>query len=397
MKAVREGRALYRALPVLSGAALAIGGFLVLDFLSIRPTRISGASGMRGLEILTFAETVTLLGVYLAMVAGLFLKPPSRQRLLVVLACLGLFLFVFFAARGADRTVSDLPAARVFPASGAWLGFLGAALVFSAESAGLRGRFFRAAAGGILLCAIAVLLFSGQLDNLSILREYANRSGRFWQEILTHIFLSAAAVSAAAAMGIPLGLAAFVNSRLERGVFGIANSVQTIPSLALFGLLISPLAWLSRTSPLLSRLGVQGVGWTPALIALSLYALLPIVRNTYTAFKIIDPAVIDAGKGMGMSRSQLFLTVELPVALPVILGGIRIAGVQTVGNTAVAALIGAGGLGQFIFQGLGEAAPDLILLGALSTVTLALAADAVFGVLSEISRPGGMQERVEGG
>jgi osmoprotectant transport system permease protein len=116
------------------------------------------------------------------------------------------------------------------------------------------------------------------------------------------------------------------------------------------------------------------------------------VRNTYTAFRIIDEAVIDAGKGMGMNRRQLFLTVELPVALPVILGGIRIAGVQTVGNTAVAALIGAGGLGQFIFQGLGEAAPDLVLLGALSTVVLALATDGIFRALAEAARPGGLKE-----
>jgi osmoprotectant transport system permease protein len=123
-----------------------------------------------------------------------------------------------------------------------------------------------------------------------------------------------------------------------------------------------------------------------------MYALLPVVRNTYTAFRIIDAAVIDAGKGMGMNRRQLFFTVELPVALPVILGGIRIAGVQTVGNTAVAALIGAGGLGQFIFQGLGEAAPDLILLGAISTVALALAADGLFGTLAKISRPGGFRQ-----
>jgi osmoprotectant transport system permease protein len=251
---------------------------------------------------------------------------------------------------------------------------------------------FRFGTTAALLLAFLALLLSGQLDSLSVMREYANRSERFLQEVITHIALSGLAVFAAVLVGVPLGFAAFARSRFEKIIFGLTNSIQTIPSMALFGLLISPLAWLSTTSPFLARMGVKGIGWTPALIALSMYALLPVVRNTYTAFKIIDEAVIDAGKGMGMNRRQLFLTVELPVALPVILGGIRIAGVQTVGNTAVAALIGAGGLGQFIFQGLGEAAPDLVLLGALSTVVLALATDGIFRALAEAARPGGLKE-----
>ena len=378
-----------RSLPVFVGVAIAIAGFLFLDFLSNRPSRISGASGISAFEILEPVEAAAVIGINLSMAAaGLFLKPPARQKILLLLSCLSLFLYVFLAGRGAERVVADLPLARVFPSTSAWLGILGSAVVFSTESSTLPDRFFKSALSGLLLCALAALVFYGQLDGLSVMREYANRSGRFWQEGASHIFLSASAVGAAIIIGVPLGFAAFSRNRLEKGVFAITNSLQTIPSLALFGLLISPLAWLSRTYPFLASLGVRGIGSTPALIALCIYALLPVVRNTYTAFKIIDPAVIDAGKGMGMNRLQLFFTVELPVALPVILGGIRIAGVQTVGNTVVAALIGAGGFGQFIFQGLGEAAPDLILLGAISTVLLALAADGLLGALTEIARPG---------
>jgi len=387
-----EGKVLHGIFPILTGTTLAIGGLLVLDFLSLRATRISGTSGIHVFEVLSIVESASLFAVFLFMLFGTFMKPPKRHPLMAFLACVGLFMFVLFGARGAARVAGELPTARVFLASGAWLGILGSALVFSSESAAMQGKAFRSALIWMLLLAVAAMIVTGQLENLSVMREYANRSDRFWREMFTHVALSGLAVGTAVLVGVPLGFVAFSRRRFEKVIFGITNSIQTIPSLALFGLLISPLAWLSRTSPLLARLGIQGIGWTPALIALSMYALLPVVRNTYTAFRIIDAAVIDAGKGMGMNRRQLFFTVELPVALPVILGGIRIAGVQTVGNTAVAALIGAGGLGQFIFQGLGEAAPDLILLGAISTVALALAADGLFGTLAKISRPGGFRQ-----
>ncbi|MFP4482908.1 MAG: ABC transporter permease [Thermovirgaceae bacterium] len=385
------------AKPVLAGTVLALAGLLGLDFLSIRATRISGTSGIHVFDALSTLESATVISVYLGMAAATLLRTPRRHALTALLACLGMFLVVFFGARGAVLAAGDLPAARVFLASGAWFAILGSALIFSAESAFVQYKSFRFGVGAILFLFLGAMLGTGQFDDLSIMREYANRSGRFWQEAVTHVTLSGLAVSAAVFIGVPLGFAAFSRKRFKKTIFGLTNSIQTIPSLALFGLLISPLALLSKSSPFLARMGVKGIGWTPALIALSMYALLPVVRNTYTAFKIIDAAVIDAGKGMGMNRRQLFFTVQLPVALPVILGGIRIAGVQTVGNTAVAALIGAGGLGQFIFQGLGEAAPDLILLGALSTVVLALAADGMFGALADAARPGGLKEGAEKG
>jgi osmoprotectant transport system permease protein len=164
--------------------------------------------------------------------------------------------------------------------------------------------------------------------------------------------------------------------------------VQTIPSLALFGLLMAPLAFLAERSPVLTSLGVQGIGWAPAAIALTLYALLPVVRSTAAGFGSVDRGVVEAGLGLGMDRLQLLRRVELPLALPVVLGGIRVALVQAVGNTAVAALIGAGGLGVFIFQGLGQAAMDLVLLGALPTVALALLADLGMQAVSAALGPG---------
>jgi osmoprotectant transport system permease protein len=132
----------------------------------------------------------------------------------------------------------------------------------------------------------------------------------------------------------------------------------------------------------------------PALIALIVYSLLPIVRNTFVGLRQLDPAVIDAGLGMGMSRPQVFRRLEVPLAAPLVLEGVRTASVQAVGLTAVAALIGAGGLGWFIFQGLGQAAPDLIILGAIPIIVLALVVDAVMRTVVRVSTPKGLASRI---
>lgn len=195
----------------------------------------------------------------------------------------------------------------------------------------------------------------------------------------------------AAFMGIALGITAFRRQFFEKPIFVVVNTIQTIPSLALFGILIAPLSFLTQKFIFLREFGVKGIGWTPALIALTLYALLPIVRNTYTSLKIIDPAIVEAGKGMGMSRIQRMLQIEIPLALPVVLSGIRTALIQGVGNTTVAALIGAGGCGVFIFQGIGQAAPDLILLGALPVIILAVMIDRTRQGLIQALTPRGIK------
>jgi osmoprotectant transport system permease protein len=153
------------------------------------------------------------------------------------------------------------------------------------------------------------------------------------------------------------------------------NLLQTVPSIALFGLLLVPLSMLAATLPSLAALGIGGIGVAPAIIALVLYALLPVVRSTVAGLSCVDRAVIDAARGMGMTRRQRFWQIELPLGAPVLLAGLRIVLVQAIGLAVVAALIGAGGLGSFVFQGLGQYAADLVLLGALPAIGLALVAD----------------------
>ncbi|HTX72997.1 MAG TPA: ABC transporter permease, partial [Rectinemataceae bacterium] len=245
------------------------------------------------------------------------------------------------------------------------------------------------------LCAVSIvalaasLLAGGFLSSLALLREWSAQRAVFALQLHRHVVLSASALLAGGLIGAGIGFGAARSRALRSAGFLVLNVIQTLPSLALFGFLIIPLAALAARHPSLRALGISGIGATPALIALSLYAALPVARNCLAALEGIPAAARDAGRGMGMSALQLFLRVELPLALPLAVAGLRVAAVQVIGNTAVAALIGAGGLGVFIFQGLGQYAMDMVLLGALPIIGLALCADALMGVLGWALSPRG--------
>ncbi|HLQ78852.1 MAG TPA: ABC transporter permease [Terriglobia bacterium] len=177
-----------------------------------------------------------------------------------------------------------------------------------------------------------------------------------------HIFLVVVAISIAIAIGVPMGILMTRRPRLGKPILAFANIVQTIPSLALFGFLI-PIPFIG------------GIGTRTAILALLLYSLLPIVRNTYTGILGVDPAVREAGRGMGMTDTQLLWQVEIPLSLGVIFAGVRVATVIAVGVATIAAAIGAGGLGMFIFRGTSMLDYRLILAGAIPAAFIALAAD----------------------
>jgi len=161
----------------------------------------------------------------------------------------------------------------------------------------------------------------------------------------------------------------------------VLNVIQTVPSIALFGLLMAPLAWAASALPGLRQFGISGIGVAPAVIALVLYSLLPVVRSTVAGLAQVPRPVVEAAVGMGLTRGQIFGKVELPIALPVLISGVRIAAVQAVGLAVVAALIGAGGLGALVFQGLASGALDLVLLGVIPVMALAVVVDAIFRIL----------------
>ena len=181
-----------------------------------------------------------------------------------------------------------------------------------------------------------------------------------------HVLLVAAATALAVGLGVPLGVSLTRRPALARGVLGVASVAQTVPSLALLGLLI-PLPVLG------------GIGRSTAILALVVYALLPILRNAYAGIRSVDPAVLEAADGLGMTAGERLRAVELPLALPVILAGVRVATVATIGLATVAAAIGAGGLGVLIYRGIATVDDRLILAGALPAAVLAVAADGFLG------------------
>jgi osmoprotectant transport system permease protein len=186
-----------------------------------------------------------------------------------------------------------------------------------------------------------------------------------WLLLGQHVGLVAISTALALGLGVPLGILVARHPAWRRPVLGLANVFQTIPSLALFGLLIP----------------VFGIGAWTAITALVVYALLPIVRNTYAGIAGVDPAVREAGRGMGMTDGELLRLVELPLAAGVIFAGVRVATVVSVGIAAIAAAIGAGGLGVYIFRGVANLDNTLILAGAIPAALLALAADALLGLV----------------
>ncbi|MFO7887724.1 MAG: ABC transporter permease [Eubacteriales bacterium] len=212
------------------------------------------------------------------------------------------------------------------------------------------------------------------MNKVNFFQFVASRSEEILGLTVQHIEITGLAVILAIVLGVPVGILISKNKKLRSPILGIANIFQTIPSLALFGLII----------PLL------GIGYVPSVFVLFLYALLPIIKNTFIGINSVDEAIIDAGRGMGMTSKQILTKVEIPLALPVIMGGIRISTVINIGTATIAALIGAGGLGELIFKGISMASNNMVLAGAIPTALLAIITDKGLGIFERKLTPQGI-------
>jgi osmoprotectant transport system permease protein len=202
---------------------------------------------------------------------------------------------------------------------------------------------------------------------MKLIQFFLDNSSYIVEKVGEHLYLAGVAVLLACAVGIPVGFLITNNKRVASIVVGIANTIQTIPSLALFAFAIS----------------VFGIGADNAIFALFLYALLPIIKNTLIGIRNVSPTMIEAARGMGMSRAQIMFQVEVPLAISVIMGGVRIATVTAIGIATIATLIGAGGLGQLIYQGIGMMNYEMIFAGAICSAALALLADFLLGLVEK--------------
>ncbi|ARK20924.1 ABC transporter permease [Sporosarcina sp. P26b] len=217
------------------------------------------------------------------------------------------------------------------------------------------------------------------MNDLNIWQQLVEQTKLRWPEVLEatsiHIQLVFFSMILAVVIAVTLGILITRVPKLKTGVLGAAGIMQTIPSLAVLGFMIP----------------IFGIGVKTAIAALFLYSLLPIMRNTYTGIKDVDPATIEAARGMGMTNMQILFKVELPLAIPIIMAGIRTAAVINVGNATLAAFIGAGGLGDFIFLGITRGIDGLILLGAIPAAILAIALETFFSAVERWTTPKGLR------
>lgn len=366
--------------PGLLFALIGLAG-LILPFAEFKPNRILAGEGVTLAAALPLG--VALLVALAAMFAMGVFRLPAILRLAAALAAL-LAVLLAIGAAARHLTPEGDTLARVSPASGFWLLLLALVLMLADAVARLRPSLMLR--GLLLAGAVAAawfLLASGALDQVSTLREYSVRREVFLREARAHLLLAFGSLGLALLVGLPIGMLLYGARRLRGPVLSVLNILQTIPSLALFGIMIPIFSWIAATVPGAAQAGVSGIGVFPALVALFLYSLLPVVSNTLTGLDGVSPSTRDAAMGLGLTRPQLLGWVLIPLALPVLLAAVRIVLVQNIGLAVIAGLIGGGGFGTFVFQGLNQTAMDLVLLGALPTIALALVAGIAMDLVVE--------------
>lgn len=380
----------HRCNPVLAlYLLLALGAAYGLPFVRVAPNRLVSGEPVFLSDALLHLNGQLIVPLLLALFTLLsvaVLQPRKRITQVLVflamaaaLACL--WLLAGHIANNAIETQNSF--ARTALGAGFWaLGALAWLIGIDAAA-----RLQLATLPRLLLqiaLLLPLLLSLNQGLNLSIAQEYANHSDVFGPAILRHLQIVMLAVAPALVIGLLLAWRMSKNRELRQAIFPVLNVLQTIPSIALFGLLMAPLAWIALQWPALSRAGIGGVGIAPAVLALLMYALLPIARSALAGLEQVPAEAVYAARAMGMSSRQILWEVELPLALPALLIGLRTAVVQTTGLAAVCALVGAGGLGQIMFDGLFSAANELVILGVIPIVLLAMLADTAFKLLGSL-------------
>ena len=371
------------------GVVLVAGGALAvawMPFIIVKANRIAAGKPQLLTQLLGQpAAMVLLVLLTAAALVVLFLHNQFLRLGIGTLAIVMLIVTLGLVSTAATPTGSTV--ARITPGGSFWVLLAVVGLMISDALVKLQlTPWRRLSALALYTALLAAVLRSGLLDNLSIMKEYGNNADKFWHEALGHLFLSLGSVAIAIVLALPLGIFCFWQPRLRAVVLRALSLVQTIPSLALFGILMLPLGYIAAHVPFAAAIGIQGIGTAPALVALVIYSLLPIVANTVVGLTGVDPSVRDAAAGMGLTRRQILTGIDLPLAFPVILTGIRIVLVQAIGLVTVAALIGGGGFGLFIFQGIGQTANDLVLLGAVPTVFLAFSSAVILDAVIDSIR-----------
>ena len=338
-----------RVLLLLACVAIAA---VALPFVNVAPNRLVSGEPRALWQIWSF--TPLLLGAALASTVALAFWPGRAALWLTLLLSEALFIVLFWNAGQAATQMASVesPLARTSIGSGLWLWLALCLLVCSDAIRRLTPLpVWRWLLNAQFWVIPLLILFSGDLNQLSLLKEYANRQEVFDNALAQHLTILFETLTPSLLLGVPLCMWCYRHTSRQGAVFTLLNVIQTIPSVALFGLLIAPLAGLVKSFPALAAAGIAGTGLTPALIALVLYALLPLVRGVVAGLSQVPPDVLESAHAMGMSARQCFWKIQLPLALPLLVRSLRVVTVQTVGMAVIAALIGAGGLGHWCSRG----------------------------------------------
>lgn len=367
----------------LAGAAVVPTLLVLLPLMHFAPNRLVTGTAIDAPSIL--GAMLWPLGALAAIGPGLL--AGSRGRLaaaIAALACLGAFalLLAGLGQGAAAWTAGQPPAARARLAAGAWIG---ASLLAAAVPLGAR-RVDPAAGGPIGALALAAsvlgLWLAGRLDALSVVVEFRARRDELAAALLDHLALALGALALAALVTGALAL-----WRHGRGLVDLTVSgLQVVPAVALLGGLVAAASALLSAAPALRTYGLSALGTVPALVGIAAYLLLPLWRGLQGALRAPDAASLDAARALGLTPRQILTGLRLPLGASVLLGGVRVAAVQALGLATLGALVGAGGLGTLVFDGMAQFAPDLILLGALPVIALSLAAERALSGLEAAAR-----------
>ncbi|WP_422478286.1 ABC transporter permease [Pleomorphochaeta sp. DL1XJH-081] len=351
---------------------------LLLPTLIIRENRISTEIPLNITALGIPFASLLFAPLFLMIIYAVWNNKFSEKHIPGLAAALGILLpLLVMAEYGSQAALKLGTFARYSPSGGFYISII-ASLVIYLMKPKLEWSDYL---GISIVIIITILMYSsGIFNRMGMVLEAKNLGPRLYNETIAHIRLTTISIGISVIIGIPIAFASYQSSRLKKMVFPILNVLQTIPGIALFGLLIAPLAALSQAFPVLRSWGIKGIGNTPAIIALSMYALYPIIRYSFTAFSSIESSVILAAKGIGMSQKQVWKLVRFPLSTPGVLHGVRVAMVQTIGNATLAKLIGGDGLGVLVFEGLGQASVDMVLLGMLLIIALTLASDRIFQI-----------------
>lgn len=319
-----------------------------------------------------------ILGMTIVVLVMNIIKQDNKilNYILGIIAGLSIVLMLYFISNALEYIPFEKTEySRLSIGPSMWLWMISMIGIIIKVSEKLINEYIKNTLYIIPMIIILILILLGELDGLAIMMEYQTKKVEFIRELITHIKLSVLIVIISILTGVPLGYLVNKNKIAEKIVFSIINITETIPGISFIAMLMIPLSYISNKYSFLVSLGITGFGVAPAFIALFLYALFPIIHSTRAAFRTIDQQYIEVAQAMGMLSRRIFYKIELPLALPIILSGIRLATVYTVTGVTLAAFIGGGGLGIFMIQ---TESMDLILLGTIPIIMITYMTDTIF-------------------